>query len=232
MRKLATLVSVAAVGLFAFNASSAEAQSFTDFDSFTVGISVDGQGGWGASGSWDEEVFDDAGNEVWRVSNASTAGSFGDMPFAPRPGGIVADAVTDPVNSNPGNFAGESSTGANHNGMRSEFDFISATGAPQAGLRITISPDNGQGARQGFVSIDDTGAGFDIVTLVSVKLYDRREGGDSLPYFFGERFARCIRCTSRQPGPSPEIEARALFPSPDSQGVLPGRAGGVAVRIA
>lgn len=150
--------------------SIASAQSFTNFEGFTTGVSVDGQGGWGvANPAWDEEVvsFGGAFGNVWRVSNAATAGSFGDMPFAPRPGGIVADATTDPVNGNPGNFAGESGTGAAWTGFRASFDFRSATGAAQtADTRITISPDNGRGARQGFAGIRDNGStGLELTTF-------------------------------------------------------------------
>lgn len=154
----------------AATAGIAAAQSFTDFNSFTTGVSVDGQGGWGvANPAWDEEVvaFGAGFGNVWRVSNAATAGSFGDMPFAPRPGGIVADATTDPVNGNPGNFAGESVTGAAWTGFRASFDFRSATGAAQSpNTRITISPDNGRGARQGFAGIRDNGAtGLELTTF-------------------------------------------------------------------
>ena len=62
-------------------------------------------------------------------------GSFGDMPFAPRPGGIVNDSVNDPVNSNPEFFAGETSTTADHKEFFGEFKFKSATGEPQQDLR-------------------------------------------------------------------------------------------------
>lgn len=140
--------------------------SGTGFSGFTTGTSVDGQGGWASTGSWDEEVVDDGtGNNVWRVSNEMTSGSFGNMPFAPRPGGIPTDTVNDPVNSDPLFFAGESSTGAAFSRFSGEFSFRSATGASQSGLRITVSIDNGQGARHSFVAIEDTGTGIDIVTF-------------------------------------------------------------------
>ena len=138
----------------------------TGFAGFTTATSVDSQGGWGSTGTWDEEVVDDGtGNNVWRVSNATTAGSFGDMPFAPRPGGIPTDTVNDPVNSDPLFFAGESSTGAGFTHFFGRFSFRSATGAPQPGLRITVSIDNGSGGRQSFVALSDTGFGIDIDTF-------------------------------------------------------------------
>src|SRR5690606_13314848 len=83
-----------------------------------------------------------------------TGGSFGDMPIAPG---------TDL-------YAGES--GSTHlfdgqpavtNRYFASFQFRSATGAPQAGLRLTISPDDGGGSRQSFIGITDNGVdGFNL----------------------------------------------------------------------
>ena len=139
----------------------------TDFEGFTTGVSIDGQDGWGVAGppTFDESVEDDSGNTVWRVSNAVTSGAFGNQPFAPRPAGIVADTTTDPVNGDPDSFAGESSTGASSNRFFAQFDFASATGAAQPGLSITVSPDNGSGARHGFFDLQDTGSGLEVVTF-------------------------------------------------------------------
>ena len=145
---------------------SARPLSSTSFHDFNLGVSVDEQDGWDADNpAWDEEIVSFSGNKVWRVSNAVTAGSFGDMPFAPRPGGIPNDTVNDPDNSEPLFFAGEESTGAAARGFRSQFSFRSATGAAQAGLRITVSIDNGQGGRQSFASLVDTGTGIDVQTF-------------------------------------------------------------------
>src|SRR2546426_11565991 len=82
---------------------------FTSFEGFKVGASIDKQNGWSAANpSWDQQITSSGGNTVWRVSNAVTSGGFGDMPFAPRLGGIPADSVTNPTNNSPGAFAGES----------------------------------------------------------------------------------------------------------------------------
>lgn len=148
--------------------SPALADSFTDFESFTTNTSVNGQGGWSATSSWDEEVVDDGtGNLAWRVSNAVTGGSFGDMPLAPRPGGVVADPTIDAVNGLPNEFAGESSTGATHNQFIGSFRFRSATGTPQSGASVTVSADNGIGGRHGFIDIEDSSvatSGIDLIT--------------------------------------------------------------------
>jgi len=157
------------VALLSFSGMSGPAYALplsgTGFADFATGTSVNGQGGWVSTGSWDEQVVDDGtGNNVWRVSNAITSGSFGNMPFAPRPGGIPTDTVNDPVNSDPLFFAGESSTGAAFDRFLGQFSFRSATGAAQPGLRITVSIDNGQGGRQSFVALRDSGSGIDIDT--------------------------------------------------------------------
>ena len=160
-------VSLFAMGLLAVVGTAHGWQlTSTDFEGFAIGEKINGQNGWSATGDWDEEIADDGtGNTVWRVSNARTAGSFGDMPIGPRLGGIVADSTVDPVNGSPGAFAGESQTGTAITRFYKKFDFRSATGAPQADLAISISADNGSGARQTYVQLVDTGAGIDVITF-------------------------------------------------------------------
>lgn len=172
------LAAAVAVTLVWSGTSLAATMTDTDFEGFSTGVSVDGQGGWSATGDWDEEVVDLGGNTAWRVSNAATAGSFGDMPFSPRPGGIPTDTVTDPDNSSPDAFAGESSTGAANRRFFAEFDFKTVTGAPQPGLSVTVSADNGSGGRQSFIDIEESAvatSGIDIVT------FDVDDDGNFLP---------------------------------------------------
>ncbi|WP_166830988.1 PEP-CTERM sorting domain-containing protein [Thalassoroseus pseudoceratinae] len=139
--------------------------TFTDFEGFATGVSVDGQGGWSVDiTNLDEEVIDIGGNTVWRVSNAVTQDSLGDQPFSPRPGGVPTDTTSDPVNSNPDDFAGESSTGANNNRFFAEFDFRSTSSMFQPGLSVTVSGDNGTGGRQGFIDIEDSMDGLRLIT--------------------------------------------------------------------
>jgi hypothetical protein len=144
----------------------------TTFDGFSLGT-VNGQGGWGVSNpAFDQEVVDLSGNRVLRLSNRFTSGSFSDQPFAPRPGG-TGMTPADPVNSNPGFFAGETSTGASYNRFIGSFEIRSvATGDTDRGARITVSPDNGQGARQGFVAFENTATG------VAVTTFDVDAGGN------------------------------------------------------
>jgi hypothetical protein len=143
----------------------------TNFEGFSLG-SVNGQGGWGVSNPlFDQEVVDLAGNRVLRLSNRYTSGSFSDQTFAPRPGGIPTPPAN-PVSSNPGFFAGETSTGASYNRFIGSFEIRSvATGDTDRGARITVSPDNGQGARQGFVAFENTATG------VAVTTFDLTAGG-------------------------------------------------------
>jgi len=146
----------------------------SDFTGFVAGT-VNGQGGWGVSNAaFDQEVVNIGGanGNVLRLSNKVTAGSFGDMPFAPRPGGTTMTAAN-PTNSAPQFFAGETSTGAAYNRYIGSFDFRSVVtaAASDIGARITISPDNGQGGRQGFIALENTAAG------VSVSTFDINAGG-------------------------------------------------------
>jgi hypothetical protein len=137
----------------------------TNFEGFSLG-SVNGQGGWGVSNPlFDQEVVDLSGNRVLRLSNRYTSPSFSDQTFAPRPGG-TGMTPADPVNSNPGFFAGETSTGASYNRFIGSFEIRSvATGNTDPGARITVSPDNGQGARQGFVAFENTATGMAVMTF-------------------------------------------------------------------
>jgi hypothetical protein len=147
---------------------------FTDFEGFRTGASIDGQNGWGVSNpAIDQQVVDFGGNTVWRVSNFFTSGSFGDMPFAPRLGGIPVDTITNPTNNSPGAFAGEPSTGTSLDRFRAMFSFRSATGAPQPGARITVSADNGQGGRQSITVLEDTGS-----TGINVGTFDVDNAGN------------------------------------------------------
>jgi len=146
-----TMVSACALTMLA---GAASAQSFTDFESFTPGVSVNGQGGWRATNpNWDEEIVDLGGNKVWRVSNETTSGSFGDQPFAPGSGLYGGES------GSTHQFSGNSAV---TNRFIASFDFWSVTGTPQPGLDVTVSPDDGQGSRQSFISIEDNGNGFDL----------------------------------------------------------------------
>ena len=135
--------------------SAAQSPTYSTFTGFTTSTSVDGQGGWIATNpAWDEEVVDKGGGElVWRVSNAVTSGSFGDQPFAPASDLYAGEA---------GSTHSLDAAGPVTNRFYASFDISSVTGAPQPGLDVTVSPDDGSGKRQSFLSIEDNGAGIDL----------------------------------------------------------------------
>lgn len=143
--------------------------STTDFDSFTAGT-VTGQGGWsgGTSPAYQQNVVDlGGGNKAWQFANRTTSSSFGDHPFSPRPGGVpvqVAGVVTDPT-PNPAFFAGETSTGASYNRFIARYDFRSVSTSYDPGAVMTISPDSGDGGRQGWVRLSSTSSGVSVETL-------------------------------------------------------------------
>ena len=170
--KLAALC--AALGASAFANAAPVTTVTSNFSGFTAG-SVNGQSGWGVSNTnFIQQVVDIGGanGNVLRLSNNFTSGSFGDQVFAPRPGGTAMTA-TNPTNSAPQFFAGETSTGAAYNRYIGSFDFRSVATAATSdlGARITMSPDNGQGGRQGFIALENTAAG------VSVSTFDINAGG-------------------------------------------------------
>ncbi len=151
MKKSPLLGAVCALSLV-FSIHS-HAASFTDFNNFTNGT-VDGQDGWKATGAWDEEVVDlGGGNKAWRISNETTSGSFGDQPFAKPSGEIAGESGSTHIST-----GGSAVT----NRYVASFDIWSVTGAAQTGLDVTISPDDGSGSRQSFLSIEDNGSGIDI----------------------------------------------------------------------
>lgn len=120
-------------------------------------------GKWSKIGPYDVEVamvstFTAAsgygfGSQTLRLSNAVTSGSFGDQTFSP---GL-------------GDEAGES--GANNAGLsgglrQPHFDASFLIGTTQSGvqpgLRITVSPDRGDGARMSFLAFADQADGVHV----------------------------------------------------------------------
>lgn len=121
------------------------------FDSFTTG-SVNGQGGWSATGPYDQEVvdntygFDSFGCQSLRISNAVTSGAFGDQTFAPE---LV-------------NGAGE----IGNTRFEAQFDISSTMPDEQPGLALSVSPDDGLGSRMSYLSFTDEAGG------IRVAFYD------------------------------------------------------------
>jgi hypothetical protein len=149
----------------------------TNFESFSLG-SVNGQAGWavgsGASGTYDQAVVASgtSNGNVLRMSNRYADSNFTEQTFAPRLGGIPGPSSPTNGTTNAGFFAGETATGALFNQFTGSFDFRSAVGGYESGARITVSPDEGNGARQGFVALESTAAGLQLTG----RTYDNVNG--------------------------------------------------------
>ena len=139
MRKIIMGTALALSLALAGTAQAAPAVS-TDFDgpTWTTG-SVDDKHDWSASNPLiDQEVVDLSGgngDRSLRISNAVTAGSFGDMPQS---------APVDPAGENVDNDT-----------LVQSFDFHSASESVQANLRMSISPSDSQGTRMNFIRLED-----------------------------------------------------------------------------
>lgn len=105
----------------------------------TVGASDDD---WRMTGGYDVTITD-GDDPALRISNAVTSGSFGDHLFSPT----LDVAATE---------AGPAQTFT--------ATFVLEPVALQPGLRVTVSPDNGQGGRGGFLAIEHTADGINLVS--------------------------------------------------------------------
>ena len=116
----------------------------TTFNGFTNG-SVNGQFGWLATSSKiDQAIVDVPGGKAFRMSNAYTQGSFGDMPH-----------------STPVKPAGENEA---NNVLVNEFTVKSAVpNAQQPGLTVSISPDDGNGTRMSYLRLEDQADGVHVI---------------------------------------------------------------------
>ena len=159
----------AAIALTACAVSAAPVvTSTTNFNLFTNG-SVNGQGGWGVSNpAYVQQVVDlGGGNKAWQLANQVVAAGFGDNPFSPRPGGIpvtTLGVVTDPTPISSF-FAGETSTGADYSRFIASYDFRSVSASHDPGAVMTISPDSGEGGRQGWIRLTSNATGVSVETL-------------------------------------------------------------------
>jgi hypothetical protein len=132
--------------------ATADTQGPIDFESYAVG-NINGQQGWTNTGSYDANVapvsnFADASgygfqSQALQISNAKTSGSFGDQTFAPLLG--------------TGAAAG---TSLQH--FTASFSIGTTQNTPQTGLSISVSPDNGQGARMSYLRFDDQANGVHV----------------------------------------------------------------------
>lgn len=146
------------VALFAFvfflTPVSADTISTINFESPYIIGNINGQQGWMKTGPYDVAVADVSTfpnasafgfeTQALRLSNAVTSGSFGDQTFSP---GLL-------------NLAGES-TGYNH--FEASFSIGSTQDTQQPGLFMSVSPDNGSGARMSYAGFEDQSDGIHVI---------------------------------------------------------------------
>jgi len=152
---------VASIGLV--GSASADSQGPIDFESYTTG-NIDTQQGWSKTGGYDVAVVNVVdfpaasgygfGAKALRSSDSVTSGSFGDQTFSP--------GLTEP--------AGES--GLSH--FTATFKIGTTSANEQAGLHMSVSPDDGNGGRMSYLRFDDQPGGvhvlFDDATFTDVDI--------------------------------------------------------------
>jgi hypothetical protein len=160
---------VASIGLLASFAGAATTTGTIGFetsDGYTVG-DINGQptttpgNTWMKTGSYDVAVedltsFTDhsqglVGDRALRLSNSITSGSFGDQTFSPS---VDAAGLATSLRHFASNFL----IGTTQQGV-------------QAGLSMSVSPDNGSGARMSYLRFEDQGDGVHV-------LFDQARGAN------------------------------------------------------
>lgn len=180
--KLAIAVSalgVGAAGVFGAAAilgtAHADSTGNINFEptSYTAGP-INGQHNWSALGSvglgcanYDEGVTTNNslapasfGAQSFRISNAVTSGCFGDQAYAPKLSQWAGEPDALDNNGNP------VSSPQSH--FEAQFDIASATKANQ-GMSLSVSPDDGVGARMSYLSFVDQSDG------IHVNFYDVKD---------------------------------------------------------
>ena len=115
----------------------------TDFTGVTIDTTADASdSNWRMTGPYDATITD-GDDPALRISNAVTSGSFGDQLFSPTL--EVPATETGPAQSFTATFV------------------LEPVGY-QEGLRVTVSPDNGQGGRGGFLAIEHKNGGLNLVS--------------------------------------------------------------------
>ncbi len=124
------------------------ATGFEPGEGFAPG-NINGQSGWKKTGTYDAVVVNDpviANAQSLRISNAVTSGAFGDQTFAP----------------DLANGAGETGIGDSENHFEAQFDIKSTQAAQQPGLILSVSPDDGNGARMSYLRFEDQADGIHV----------------------------------------------------------------------
>lgn len=138
---LAAALAAAAVCVFAA-AAGADTVGPITFESpdYTVG-DINGQHGWSNAGGFDAAVVSTGGGQALRISDAVTSGSFGDQTFSP---GLAQPA----------------SEGSAIRKVDVTFSIGTTSTNVQQGLHLSVSPDDGNGARMSYLRFEDQADGI------------------------------------------------------------------------
>lgn len=152
---LASLAAADTVGPITFESSQGYTIGNIHAQPILPGSSLP-NGAWSKTGPYDVEVASVSlypaaqgygfGSQALRISNAVTSGSFGDQTFSP---GLADEA------GETGAFNAGLSGGLRQPHFDANFLIGTTQLAEQPGLRMTVSPDRGDGARMSFLSFAD-----------------------------------------------------------------------------
>ena len=165
MRSKSGVSIVLSMLVFLIMASAARADSIGPIGfeppAYSAG-SPNGQQGWSKTGAYDHEIsavsgFPDAagygfGEQALRISNKLMSGSFGDQTISPQ----------------LGSPAGESLANRHY---EASFELGATEATEESGLAISVSPDDGSGARMSYLSFSDESDG------IHVTFYDVDDPG-------------------------------------------------------
>jgi hypothetical protein len=132
---------------------------------YSVG-NINGQNGWSKTGGYDAVVvantygYSTFGTQSLRISNSVTSGSFGDQTFSPPLAQQAGETNAFDKNGSP--------VASPLPRFEAQFDLASTTKSEQPGMALSVSPDNGSGARMSYLRFEDQTDGvhvfFDDVT--------------------------------------------------------------------
>lgn len=157
---LAVLLLFSFAGIYADNIA-------TDFESYSIGT-VHNQNGWSSFGTagtgcavYDHYIVDSSGygyptfgQRSLRMSNGVTTGCFGDQTFTMSLANESGETGADDAG-----YSG----GTRQPFYQAQWDFASTVpGAVQTGLVVVASADRGDGARQTWISMEDTAGGLQV----------------------------------------------------------------------
>ena len=157
MRGLAGIAALVVAAVIAGLAGSAAADNTGPIDfepgsGYAIG-DIDGQQGWSKTGPYDvavASVSDFAaasgcgfGSQALRLSDAVTSGSFGDQTFSP---GLAQPAGETPAQTH----------------FTASFKIGTTSADQQPGLHLSVSPDDGNGARMSYLRLEDQSDGVHV----------------------------------------------------------------------